>query len=280
MTLDTQLNDMPLGKSSQYADKYDPSLLYPVPRAHNREQLGLDCAEPMPFFGEDVWHGYELSWLNRKGKPQVALARFVFAFDSENIVESKSFKLYLNSFNQTQFDSHEQVKSVLAKDLSQCAKGRVDVQLFGPNLVEYFTPTGLPGICIDDLDISIDQYDLDPSLLENAFDGNEIVEQTLHSHLLKSNCLITNQPDWASVMIRYRGRKISQAALLKYLISFRTHNEFHEQCVERIYTDIERYLNPEKLTVVAYYTRRGGLDINPCRSSEVCGFPMARVNRQ
>lgn len=280
MTDADQLTEIPLGKTTEYAQEYDPSLLYPVPRSLNRQQIGLDDETELPFYGEDVWHGYELSWLNKKGKPQVALARFVFAFDSENIVESKSFKLYLNSFNQSRFDSIEQVKSLLEKDLSACAKGRVDVQLFGPNLVEYFTPTGLPGDCIDELDITIEHYDLMPTYLEEAFASTERVTETLHSHLLKSNCLITNQPDWASVMIRYTGREIDREALLKYLISFRQHNEFHEQCVERIYTDIQRYLAPEKLTVVAYYTRRGGLDINPCRSSEVSGFPMARVNRQ
>lgn len=279
MADDLNLSQIPLGKTTAYVDNYDSSILYPVPRALNRKELGI-TADRLPFYGEDVWHGYELSWLNRKGKPQVALARFVFAFDSDNIVESKSFKLYLGSFNQSRFDSAEQVKSILEKDLSACAKGRVDVQLFGPDLLEYFTPTALPGESIDDLDISIEQYDLNPSYLEGAFDGNARVAETLHSHLLKSNCLITNQPDWASVMIRYTGRKFDRAALLKYLISFRQHNEFHEQCVERIYTDIQHHLKPEELTVVAYYTRRGGLDINPCRSSKTGGFPMARVNRQ
>lgn len=275
-----QLAQIPLGKTTEYHSQYDPTLLYPVKRSLGRQQLGLDCNQPMPFFGDDVWHGYELSWLNRKGKPQVALARFVFSFDSENIVESKSFKLYLGSFNQSAFDSSEQVKSILEKDLSACANGRVNVQLFSPDMLEYFTPTNLPGECIDELDITVEHYDLNPAYLENAFDGNARVCETLHSHLLKSNCLITNQPDWASVMIRYCGRKIEREALLQYLISFRQHNEFHEQCVERIYTDIQRYLKPEELTVAAYYTRRGGLDINPCRSSKVCGFPMARINRQ
>jgi 7-cyano-7-deazaguanine reductase len=280
MANDDQLKQILLGKTTDYVSQYDPTILYPVPRKLNRDDLGLDPAQPLPFYGEDIWHGYELSWLNTKGKPQVALARFCFAFDSVNIVESKSFKLYLNSFNQSKFDSFEQVKAILQKDLAATAKGEVSVELFTPEQIDYFTPTALPGDCIDYCDITVDDYEFSTHWLKDGFGSNEQVDETLHSHLLKSNCLITNQPDWASVVIHYNGRKISHEALLRYLISFREHSEFHEQCVERIFTDLWHILTPKKLTVVAYYTRRGGLDINPLRSSQ-CNFPpIARINRQ
>ena len=274
------LHSAPLGKSTDYAEQYDPSLLYPVPRQMNRDELKIVEGEPLPFYGEDIWHGYELSWLNGKGKPVVALARFRFACDTPNIVESKSFKLYLNSFNQTRFDSHSDVADALTKDLGATAGGDVAVELFGPDELSLFTPTKLPGECIDDLDIEIDNYQLDPVLLRSAGDNPHVVEETLHSHLLKSNCLITSQPDWASVQIQYKGAKINREALLRYLVSFRQHNEFHEQCVERLYCDLQQYLKPERLTVTAFYTRRGGLDINPTRSSEKSATVSGRINRQ
>jgi 7-cyano-7-deazaguanine reductase len=258
-------SSLPLGKASVYTSEYDPALLCPVPRRLKREEIGL--GSELPFSGFDLWNAYELSWLTPKGKPVVALGEFRVPCESENLIESKSFKLYLNSLNQTRFETFEQVRQVLARDLSRTAGAEVAVKL---------TPVGeatgggiatLPGRCIDDLDIEIARYRLDPSLLAGAADPKRIVEETLHSHLLKSNCLVTSQPDWGSVLIRYRGPSIDPEALLRYLVSFREHNEFHEQCVERIFADLTRACRPEKLTVYARYTRRGGLDINPFRSN-------------
>ncbi|WP_440053651.1 NADPH-dependent 7-cyano-7-deazaguanine reductase QueF [Pseudoalteromonas sp. T1lg65] len=259
-----ELQSSLLGKSTEYASDYTPSLLHPIARKLNRDQIAVD-EQNLPFKGEDTWTGYELSWLNNKGKPQVAVATFVFPCQSSHIIESKSFKLYLNSFNQTRFDSSEQVQQILCRDLSHAANTEVMVTLYGPDDFACIPFSAMPGECIDDLDIEIDSYTPDSSLLTTQSD--ELVEETLHSHLLKSNCLITSQPDWASIIIRYKGKKIDRASLLKYLISFRDHNEFHEQCVERIYCELWRKLAPIELEVYARYTRRGGLDINPFRSS-------------
>jgi 7-cyano-7-deazaguanine reductase len=278
----TSLQNILLGKTTEYVEHYDPSILYPVARQLNRDELGLKPQTPLPFFGRDVWHGYELSWLNSKGKPQVALARFTFACQSVNIVESKSFKLYLNSFNQSKFDSFKQVRAILEKDLAATAQGQVEVELFTPQQLAEFTPTVLPGECIDDCDIAIDNYQFSNHYLKDGFAcaDDTTVTETLHSHLLKSNCLITNQPDWASVVINYQGRPISHEALLRYLISFRQHNEFHEQCVERLFNDIWTIMAPQQLEVSAYYTRRGGLDITPHRSSNKNIPQNERTNRQ
>lgn len=271
--------DIPLGKSTQYASEYCPELLFPVARQIKRDELGLQ--NDMPFIGVDIWTGYELSWLNQKGKPQVAIALFEFANDSANIVESKSFKLYLNSFNQTQFASWQQVQTTLYKDLSDCAQGQVKVELFSLDAFDQKNPISqCQGVHLDELDISDSVYDYQPDLLRNDMDSG-LMSETVFSHLLKSNCLITNQPDWASIIIEYKGQKIHHESLLKYLISFRNHNEFHEQCVERIFTDIMKYCQPELLTVYARYTRRGGLDINPFRTN-VKGklAPSIRLSRQ
>lgn len=268
-----------LGKTTAYAEQYDPSLLQPVPRTLGRNNLGLDLTASLPFIGEDIWHGYELSWLNAKGKPMVALATFVVPVTSANLIESKSFKLYLNSFNQSRFDDLRQVYQALQRDLSGCAGSPVRVTLHNVNEIMVFQPTWIPGYCIDELDISIDNYQYDPSLLQLA-DNPEVVDEKVHSHLLKSNCLITSQPDWASVYIHYRGQAIDHAALLRYLISFRSHNEFHEQCIERIFLDIWQRCKPEYLLVYARYTRRGGLDINPVRASASYQLPNLRLSRQ
>ena len=258
---DNPLKNLSLGKVTEYIDHYQPDLLQGVPRSINRREI--DLTDSLPFTGADIWNGYEISWLNNKGKPVVAIGYFEVPFDSPNLVESKSFKLYLNSFNQSKFDSFEQVESVMAADLSKCAGKPVKVVLVGLNT--QFPIETLQGDCIDELDIEINSYQLDASTLTTESD--EVVEETLVSHLLKSNCLITNQPDWASVQIRYVGKAINKEALLNYLISFRQHNEFHEQCVERIFMDITANCNPTKLSVYARYTRRGGLDINPFRSN-------------
>ena len=270
-----------LGKTTEYKDQYDPSLLYGVPRQLNRDSIGLFDPQQLPFKGYDTWYGYELSWLNAKGKPVVALAKFEFDYRNINIVESKSFKLYLNSFNQTKFDSRQTVLEHLQQDLAKCAQGTVTVTLFAPDDNAHFTPQKLPGVCLDDADIDIDNYQFDSSILSlDSTAGRQVNHQIFHSHLLKSNCLITNQPDWASVVIDYLGPSLDEQALLRYLISFRQHNEFHEQCVERLYNDIYQLAKPQYLSVVAYYTRRGGLDITPYRCSEEKPLEYTRTNRQ
>lgn len=261
------LQSLTLGKPTPYRERYDPALLQAVPRALNRDPLGLQ-ATALPFHGADIWTLYELSWLNDAGLPQVAIGEIALNATSANLIESKSFKLYLNSFNQTRFPSREAVRARLAEDLSRCAGGEVQVVLHAlPEL------TGSPvldfdGECIDDQPIRIDDYTFTNRWLEGAA-GGPVVSETLMSHLLKSKCLITHQPDWGSVQIRYRGARIDREALLRYLVSFRQHNEFHEQCVERIFCDLMQFCRPETLTVYARYTRRGGLDINPWPSESV-----------
>ena len=272
------LDELSLGKQTVYESEYNPSLLQAVPRSLNRDDLNL--SSPLPFKGQDLWTGYELSWLNDKGKPQVALAEFVVPAYSPNLIESKSFKLYLNSFNQSKFGNWQEVTALMEQDLSACAGEAVTVNLISVQSAEQLQISSLPGECIDDLDVTIDNYEFSNLILENST-SNKKVSKVLHSHLLKSNCLITSQPDWASIVIEYQGNEINEEALLKYLISFRMHNEFHEQCVERIYTDLQRFCNPNKLSVYARYTRRGGLDINPFRSSELTTIPYKiRTNRQ
>ncbi|WP_337841027.1 NADPH-dependent 7-cyano-7-deazaguanine reductase QueF [Rheinheimera sp.] len=271
------LAGLTLGQSTTYIDQYCPTLLQGVPRSLGRQAIGLTA--DLPFTGQDIWHGYELSWLNPKGKPMVALATFVVPFDTPNLIESKSFKLYLNSLNQSKFADISQLYRTLRDDLSRCAGGSVQVTLHNVNELSAFQPTWLPGRCIDELDIEIDEYDYNAALLQLKPNA-ELVEEKLHSHLLKSNCLITSQPDWASLYIHYKGPALDHASLLKYLISFRGHNEFHEQCVERIFSDLWKLAGPEFLTVYARYTRRGGLDINPFRSSGRAEVPQFRLTRQ
>ncbi|CAH9063867.1 NADPH-dependent 7-cyano-7-deazaguanine reductase [Pseudoalteromonas holothuriae] len=253
-----------LGKATEYASHYDATLLHPIARKLNRDQIAVDESD-LPFMGEDTWTGYELSWLNQKGKPQVAVASFVFPCQSSHIIESKSFKLYLNSFNQSKFASVEAVQQILQKDLSSTANTQVQVTLYKADDYACLPFTALPGECIDELDIEVDIYSPQADILQSTGQCN--VSETLHSHLLKSNCLITSQPDWASIIISYTGKQICRDSLLRYLISFRSHNEFHEQCVERIYCELMNTFDFEKLEVYARYTRRGGLDINPYRSS-------------
>ncbi|WP_321532710.1 NADPH-dependent 7-cyano-7-deazaguanine reductase QueF [uncultured Desulfuromonas sp.] len=274
----SDLTEIPLGKTTEYPSQYDAGLLYPVPRCLKRDELGI--GEPLPFYGEDVWNSYELSWLNRKGKPVVALAVFRFSCQTPNLVESKSFKLYLNSLNQTRFEDQQAVIDCLRRDLSQASGGSVTVELSSLDDQSLWQVQTLPGECLDSLDLDVEHYQLNADLLRDAADSADPVEEILYSHLLKSNCLITSQPDWASVWISYRGGRLDRQALLAYLISFRQHNEFHEQCVERIFTDLLRHCHPQSLTVYARYTRRGGLDINPWRSTEPGTAPQWRLSRQ
>ncbi|APS29046.1 NADPH-dependent 7-cyano-7-deazaguanine reductase QueF [Pectobacterium brasiliense] len=273
------LSGLTLGKPTPYHDRYDAALLQPVPRSLNRDPLGI-YPDSLPFHGADIWTLYELSWLNNRGVPQVAVGEMHLNAESLNLIESKSFKLYLNSFNQTAFDSWESVRATLAKDLAHCAQGDVSITLFKLSELEGQPIAGFTGECIDDQDIQIDSYDFNADYLATNEQDAPVVEETLVSHLLKSNCLITHQPDWGSVQIQYCGKRINREALLRYIVSFRHHNEFHEQCVERIFNDIMRYYQPEKLSVYARYTRRGGLDINPWRSNTPFNAPNGRLPRQ
>lgn len=254
----------PLGKPVVYQSAYDPGLLFSVPRASQRDVLGLGSA--LPFFGMDVWNAYELSWLNLRGKPQVAIARLLVPADSPNIIESKSLKLYLNALNQSRLAGPEALLALLQADLSAGFGAPVQIQLTGPENFGKLKLGEFDGLLLDRLDIEIDRYQPDPGLLKSTQD-NVPVEETLVSHLLKSNCLVTGQPDWASVQIRYVGAPIDQEGLLRYLIGYREHHEFHEHCVERIFVDLLRQCRPQKLMVNARYTRRGGIDINPWRSN-------------
>ncbi|EJN6961756.1 NADPH-dependent 7-cyano-7-deazaguanine reductase QueF [Photobacterium damselae] len=261
-----ELASLTLGQKTEYKDQYDPSLLQPVPRSLNRDDLHI-TDDNLPFTGYDIWTLYELSWLNSKGLPQVAIGEVRLPASSPNLIESKSFKLYLNSLNQTRFASWQEVADVLQIDLSACAGQDVDVTIQPLSDFTEEQIVAFSGHNIDDQDIEIDDYQFNPAYLEDAID-DEIVTEELNSNLLKSNCLITSQPDWGSVRISYKGKRINREKLLRYIISFRNHNEFHEQCVERIFTDIMKYCQPELLTVYARYTRRGGLDINPYRTNQ------------
>jgi len=271
-------DDLSLGKQVDYEFEYNPDLLQGVPRSLSRDTLNLS-GSGLPFDGIDTWTGYELSWLNLKGKPNVAILECHVPITSKNLIESKSFKLYLNSFNQTKFASAEDVRQVLQADLSACAGEPVEVKLILPEQFSSLQFQEFNGTLLDSLDVEIDQYSPNTQYLTVA--KNETgIQETLVSHLLKSNCLITSQPDWASIQIRYEGKAIEHEGLLKYLISFRQHNEFHEQCVERIYNDIMQHCQPDKLTVCARYTRRGGLDINPFRSNYEAPYANHRQARQ
>ena len=274
----TAPDDLSLGKQVDYEFEYNPGLLQGVPRSLSRDTLDL-ANSSLPFDGIDTWTGYELSWLNLKGKPNVAILECHVPITSENLIESKSFKLYLNSFNQTKFASAEDVRQVLQADLSACAGETVEVKLILPEQFTSLQFKEFEGTLLDNLDVEIEQYSPNTQFLAVVKSGAE-VKETLISHLLKSNCLITSQPDWASIQIRYEGKAIEHEGLLKYLISFRQHNEFHEQCVERIYNDIMQHCQPDKLTVCARYTRRGGLDINPFRSNYEAPYANHRQARQ
>ena len=262
---DNSLKSLKLGQKTEYASQYDRTLLQPVPRALNRDGLGITQNQPFTI-GADIWTAYEISWLNEKGLPQVAIADIYLDYQSQNLIESKSFKLYLNSFNQSKFADFNTVQQTMQRDLSECAQGDVKVRLNPVTVYDSQKIDHLQGDCIDEQDIEITSYEFNADWLKDCV-SDEIVEEKLVSHLLKSNCLITNQPDWGTLHIHYVGRKIDHEKLLRYVVSFRQHNEFHEQCVERIFCDLMHYAKPEKLTVYARYTRRGGLDINPFRSN-------------
>ena len=273
-----------LGKPVTYADRYDPSQLYPISREPQRTEIGLGAT--LPFFGADLWTAYELSWLTPRGKPQVAIAHITVPCETPNIVESKSFKLYLGSFSNTPFDSADAVRDRIRADVSEAAwrgapsQSGVGVRLVMPDQFDAEPIHELDGLSLDRLDIECTQYTPAPGLLKAAI-GEKPVDETLSSNLLKSNCLVTGQPDWGSVQIRYTGPQIDQGSLLQYIVSFRNHNEFHEPCVERIFMDVWTRCRPTKLAVHARYTRRGGLDISPFRSSHPVAAPKnVRTARQ
>ncbi|WP_252275543.1 NADPH-dependent 7-cyano-7-deazaguanine reductase QueF [Pseudomonas subflava] len=267
----------PLGKSSEYVSQYAPELLFPIPRAAKWAELGL-LAGQLPYQGTDYWNCYELSWLTPSGKPVVAIGEFAIPADSPNIIESKSFKLYLNSLNQTPYADRAEVEALLARDLSACAGAPVAVRVRGLDEVAAEGVATLPGRCIDELEIEVRDYAHSrPELLRCA---DEVVEETLYSHLLKSNCPVTGQPDWGTLVVEYRGPRLDAASLLAYVVSFRQHQDFHEQCVERVFLDLQRLLRPQKLMVYARYVRRGGLDINPYRSTEAIAPDNRRLVRQ
>lgn len=271
------LHNSPLGQATIYTANYDDSLLFPIARQPNRDLLGI--SKILPFKGYDIWTAFELSWLNEKGKPIVAIADIIIPCNSPNLVESKSFKLYLNSFNNTHFASTALVQETLTKDLSKAVGLPVEVVIYPASVQSHSQIENFQGIYLDDLDISCSQQKVNAELLTTS---DERVENcTVYSHLLKSNCPVTGQPDWGSISINYSGSQINNETLLHYLISFRNHNEFHEQCVERIFMDLTTRCKPEELTVYARYTRRGGLDINPIRSSRPLMPPKnSRLYRQ
>jgi 7-cyano-7-deazaguanine reductase len=269
-----------LGKASAYADQYDASLLFPIPRSEKRSEIGLNST--LPFMGADLWTAFELSWLNARGKPHIAIAQIIIPCESPNIVESKSVKLYFNSFNNTRFagSKHgaDEVREAIASDVGAAVFGtprgerKVGVRLISQEAFHDEKVRELDGVLLDRLDVECTHYTPAPQLLSSAVD-EQPVSETLVSHLLKSNCLVTGQPDWGSVQIEYSGPQIDQSGLLQYIVSFRNHNEFHEQCVERIYMDIWQRCKPTQLAVYARYTRRGGVDINPFRTSYPQAMP-------
>lgn len=269
------LMQTPLGRQVVYPSTYSSELLFPIDRQTNRASLDL----PQTWYGQDIWNAYEVSWLDLRGKPVVGLARFGFAHDTPNLVESKSLKLYLNSFNQTSIATPQEVSTRMQTDLSAAAGGSAEVELRLVRDCRTVQCRPMEGDCIDDIDVAIASYAPQPGLLR-CLPGQDTVSETLVSDLLKSNCPVTGQPDWGSVQVRYTGRAIDRASLLAYIVSMRQHTEFHEHCVEKMFCDIWHACQPAELLVYARYTRRGGLDINPWRSSHPATVSNVRTPRQ
>jgi 7-cyano-7-deazaguanine reductase len=273
------LSDAPLGKTSSNPDKYSPELLFPISRGTHRALL--QYGNTLPFMGVDIWNAYELSWLGPRGKPEVAIAQIEIPFDSPYMVESKSLKLYLNSLNYERFSSAEEVKLRISKDLSASSQSNVAVTLLSPLEWSKLSFGEPEGTLLDRLDIQIEPQDLPNPEWLTSESSSAPVEETLFSHLLRSNCPVTGQPDWASIIIHYAGPTINQENLLRYIISYRNHQEFHEHCVEKIFCDIKAKCKTAKLSVYARYTRRGGLDINPFRTDFNTPWPKnKRLARQ
>ena len=274
-----------LGQSTSYPKTYAPDILYPIPRALGRAKLALPTDALS--IGMDWWQVFEMSWLNLHGISQVAMARLAIPATSDYIVESKSLKLYFNSLNFTEFDNQQAVKAAVEKDLSACLKTDVTLEIFEVNIANSLPISAPQGDCIDNALDSSDKKiaivsDVDPSSLTVAHQGaSDSQLQILHSHLLRSNCPVTNQPDWGTLEIQIDSQQIDCAGLLEYILSFRQHNGFHEQCVEQIFSDLTQAFAPKTLMVRAWYTRRGGIDINPCRVSDISLLPSpSRLNRQ
>ncbi len=253
-----------LGKLSSYDRCYNPDRLISIQRSGQRSTLGLSANDSPPFFGADVWTHYEVSWLNPRGKPMVAVAVIIYDCSTPSIVESKSLKLYFNGLNNTSFESMGALEQIIKQDLSRCIASDVSVVLTGLEQTPCAIQSNFIGESLDGLDIACSVYTVEPEFLSTT---EEYAQEVLYSDLLRSNCLVTGQPDWGSVSVAYHGRKINHEGLLKYLVSFRNHQEFHEHCIERIFMDISNRCSPTWLTVTGRYTRRGGLDINPTRSS-------------
>lgn len=263
---------------TEYSKSYDPELLDPIPRSTGRDAISANGTLPK-FYGFDIWNFYEVSWLGPKGKPEVRVAMLSVGADSEFLVESKSVKLYLNSFNSTVFESADNVQMAISRDVAKATNGDVQVAMYTLEQLQNTPLINFSSLCIDDLDIECSIYEHSSSLLQGAADVDNIATESIHSNLVKSNCLVTNQPDWASIEISYTGPKINHEKLLQYLVSFRNHNEFHEQCIEQIFSDITNYCSPTDLTVYGRYTRRGGIDINPLRSSKPYDISQTNILR-
>ncbi|MFT5449149.1 MAG: 7-cyano-7-deazaguanine reductase [Gammaproteobacteria bacterium] len=269
--------ELPLGKHTEYVDRYSPSLLFPIKRKQARDAIGLAAGIPLPFFGVDLWTAYELTWLNRRGKPMAGVVQLEVACDSQCIVESKSMKQYLNSFAQSPFDNRDSVLNTLRTDLSNAFDGVLKINLLDVSSVDLGLNQAA-GLCLDDLDIDIEHYDCEPSLLMCT--GGAIKNETVHSDLFRSLCPVTGQPDFASVIVRYVGRAISHQSLLAYWVSFRNHQAFHESTVEQMFIDISARCTPSQLCVSGRFLRRGGIDINPMRSTSALAYSSSRLPRQ
>jgi 7-cyano-7-deazaguanine reductase len=266
---------LPLGQTTRYPDKYDPGVLFSIPRAEARKGW---LSAPLPFRGVDIWNAWELTWLGQGKLPVAATAQFRVPADTPKLIESKSLKLYLNSFAMTQFDSLKQVEETISRDLGAAAGGTVDVRVTPVSETEAASVSRLPGLCLDELSVTCDTWEVDAGLLQA--DPGTTVEEDLYTHLLRSLCPVTAQPDFGSLTVHYRGPKIDPASLLRYVVSFRQHEDFHEACVERMFADISLYCKPERLSVFALYQRRGGIDINPFRSNFDDQPPNLRLWRQ
>jgi len=264
-----------LGRHTPVIEVYSPELLYPISRSEARDALGL--TSPMPFFGVDLWHAYEMSWLDSNKKPVSRVGRFTIPATTPHLVESKSFKLYLNSLNNKIFDSEQSAIRCIIQDIAAVAGSSVQLQLFPPD-DKALAGSVLNGLCLDDCNASTGVTEPAAGMIQ--LEADTIVEETLFSHLLRSLCPVTGQPDWASVWVHYRGAAIDHSSLLTYIIAYRQHQEFHEQCVERMFRDIQLRCQPEFLHIQAFYTRRGGLDISPFRSTDANATAMPRLNRQ
>lgn len=266
-----------LGEKTNYTSVYKPSLLCTIERQPLREAIGITGSR-LPFHGVDIWNAFEVSWLNPKGKPEVGMAEIHIPCASKNTVESKSLKLYLGSFNQTPFNNRQEVIQTIESDLSVSVQTPVMVRLFALSHAAFATAHDQRGLLLDERDIEIKGYQVNPELLQ--VDMGAVQSGILYSHLLKTNCPVTGQPDWATVFVHYRGHPINPDSLLRYIVSYRNHQDFHEACVERIFMDILRQCKPEQLSVYARYTRRGGIDINPFRSNFESTPPNIRSVRQ